>query len=90
MEEPVKDEFKELLIMPVEQLKETDETDEFESISQHFTYLKRNSKLHVREELIQTCMLYKLIKYTDMYMCMIGRSNRRVDRLLHILMKISS
>ena len=91
MEEPDKDEFEELIQETAEQLKATDETDEFEKYFTKF-YLSRkeqwaacyrtgsriNSNMYVES-------FHRLIKYIYMR----GRSNRRIDKLLHILMKVA-
>ena len=92
MEEPDKDGFEELLQETVEQLKATDETDEFEKYFTKF-YLSRKEQwaaCYRTGSGINTNMYVESFHRLIKYIYMRGRSNRRIDKLLHILMKVAT
>ena len=91
MEETDRDEFEEMLQKTIKQFRTTDRMEEFES---YFTKLYACRKeqwaaCYRKKSGINTNMyaesFHRLIKYIYMR----GRSNRRIDKLLHILMKVA-
>lgn len=91
MEEINVDEFEKLLHETVEQLKTSNKTKEFESYFTKYYVCRKEqwAACYRKKSGINTNMyvesFHRLIKYVYMR----GRTNKRIDKLLHILMKVA-